>query len=328
MPFFSSSQLHANLSLNVNFPSDSCPACGSKAVGFSAGGRPFALHKCGECGLVRTEPMPDDAALVEFYQGFSFRRPELARLDRDVERVTRSLEHFMGRPRSKNARFLDYGGGFGIYCLAARRLGWEPWLFDYDRGCIDFATAQLGLPHAVADLGEVGSLKFDVIFGYHVIEHWNALDENLRTLLGLLAPRGRIIFATPHADSLEKWLRPYHLKNYWKRLRRAGEGSPRALGLTLRPKSFLCWDPPRHLFAFTAEALRQLGRRHGLDAKIQVGYNTSELFEPRQDVLPGKAPGLLAGAMARFSRLGCRALNILFPAYGEQLYVTYTRAAS
>jgi len=272
--------------------------------------------------------MPDDAALVEFYQGFSFRRPDLARLDRDVERVTPSLEYFVGRPRGDSAQFLDYGGGFGIYCLAARRLGWQPWLFDYDRGCIDFALGQLDLPHAVADLGELRGRKFDVIFGYHVIEHWNVLDKNLRTLLSILAPGGQITFATPHADSLEKWVRPYHLRNYWKRLQREGEGILRALSLALRPESFLCWDPPRHLFAFTADALLQLGRRHGLDAQIQVGYNTSALFEPRQDILPGNAPGLLAGAIARFSRFGCHALNILFPCYGEQLYVTYTRARS
>jgi SAM-dependent methyltransferase len=312
----------------LNFSSDPCPACGGSAIAFSAGGRQFGLHKCGACGLVRTEPMPSDAELMEFYQGFSFRRPDLARLERDVQRVTQSLEHFVGRPRGENARFLDYGGGFGIYCLAARRLGWQPWLFDYDRGCIDFAREQLGLPHAVADLGELSGRRFDVIFGYHVIEHWNVLDANMEALLELLAPEGRIVFATPHADSLEKWVRPYHLRNYWKRLRREGEGSARALSLALRPKSFLCWDPPRHLFAFTGEALHQLGRRHGLEAKVEVGYNTSLLHEPRQDVLPGTAPGLLAGAIARFSRFGCRALNALFPAYGEQLYVTYTRSGS
>jgi hypothetical protein len=65
-----------------------------------------------------------------------------------------------------------------------------------------------------------------------------------------------------------------------------------------------------------------------LEAKVEVGYNTSLLHEPRQDVLPGTAPGLLTGAIARFSRLGCRALKILFPAHGEQLYVTYTRSGS
>jgi SAM-dependent methyltransferase len=278
--------------------------------------------------LVRTEPMPTDAELVEFYQGFSFRRPDLARLERDVESVAQSLEHFVGRPEGENKAFLDYGGGFGIYCLAARRLGWDPWLFDYDRGCIDFAREQLDLPHAVADLGELAGRKFDLIFGYHVIEHWNALDANMRVLLDFLAPGGRMVFATPHADSVEKWVRPYHLRNYWKRLRREGEGSARAISLALRPKSFLCWDPPRHLFAFTGEALRCLGRRHGMEAKVEVGYNTSLLHEPRQDVLPASAHGFPAGAIARFSRIGCRALQVILPAFGEQLYVTYSRTSS
>jgi SAM-dependent methyltransferase len=280
--------------------------------------------------------MPNSAHLFEFYQQFAFEKPRLEDVEHDVPNIEASLRHLIGLPQPGRGRFLDYGGGFGIYCEAARRLGWEPSLFDYDRGCLDFARDQMSVARAVDDLAEFGGLKFDVIFGYHVIEHWNQIDDNMRSLLELLAPGGRIVFATPNADSFEKWVRPYHLRNYARGLVARGEGWGRAAFLTVRPRSFLCWDPPRHLFAFTADSLREIGRSHSLSVQIETGYNTSLIHEPRQYVVPNpfaprfKVPAgasdltsVLRKWVACFSWVGCKLLSHLFPGRGEQLYVTF-----
>lgn len=320
-------------------PDNICQACGSTAIAFSAGIREFTLHKCGECGLVRTNPMPKDADLVRFYQQFAFEKPTHADVDHDVPAIKGSLRHFVGSPQPGRNRFLDYGGGFGIYSKAARQLGWEPSLFDYDRGCLDYAKREMGVKRVSDDLSELQGERFDVIFGYHVIEHWNRIDENMNLLVRLLAPGGKIVFATPHADSCEKWVRPYHLRNYARGLVARGESWGRATLLTLKLNSFLCWDPPRHLFAFSADALQEIGRRHGLVSSIETGYNTSLLHEPRQYVVPNpfaprfKVPSgasslssLLRKAFACFSWVGCGVLSRIFPTRGEQLYVTYTVA--
>ncbi len=285
--------------------------------------------------------MPDDAALMAFYQQFAFEKPLREDVEHDVPAIEASLRHFIGVPQPGRNRFLDYGGGFGIYCKAARELGWEPSLFDYDLGCLDYARSEMGVARAAGDLAEFKGEQFDVIFGYHVIEHWNRIDDNMRSLLGLLAPGGRIVFATPHAESAEKWVRPYHLRNYARGLMARGEALPRAVVLTMRLKSFLCWDPPRHLFAFSADSLRELGRRHGLEAGIETGYNTSAVHEPRQYVVANpfaprfKVPrGTSAAASALrkltacFSWAGCKLLARLFPCWGEQLYVVYSRPSS
>jgi SAM-dependent methyltransferase len=320
----------------VNSSSDSCPACSTDKVAFAAGGTPFGLRKCGACGLVRTEPMPDNAALVDFYQQFAFEKPHREDVEHDVLAIKASLTHFIGVPQPGRNRFLDYGGGFGIYCKAARQLGWEPSLFDYDRGCLDYAKLEMGVERAVDNLADFQREKFDVIWGFHVIEHWNRIDENMKALLELLAPGGRVVFATPHADSCEKWARPYHLRNYARGLVARGESWGRAILLTLKLNSFLCWDPPRHLFAFSADALREIGSTHGLNSCIETGYNTSLLHEPRQYVVPnpfaprfkvppGASPlsSLLRTAFACFSWAGCGVLRRIFPNRGEQLYVTY-----
>jgi SAM-dependent methyltransferase len=285
--------------------------------------------------------MPDDAELVQFYQQFAFEKPHREDVEHDVPAIEASLRHFIGVPQPGRNRFLDYGGGFGIYCKAARRLGWEPLLFDYDRGCLDYATSDMGVERAVDNLAEFKSEKFDVIWGFHVIEHWNRIDENMVALLELLAPGGRIVFATPHSESAEKWVRPYHLRKYTMGLVSRGEALPRALLLTARLRSFLCWDPPRHLFAFSADALRAIGRRHGLETRIETGYNTSAIHEPRQYVVPhpfasrfkvpsGASPAAsaLRKVTACFSWGGCKALSALLPQWGEQIYAIYSRKPS
>jgi SAM-dependent methyltransferase len=285
--------------------------------------------------------MPDDAALMDFYQQFAFEKPLREDVEHDVSAIEASLRHFIGVPAPGRNRFLDYGGGFGIYCKAARALGWEPSLFDYDRGCLDYARSEMGVERAVGGLSEFEGERFDVIFGYHVIEHWNRIDENIEALLALLAPGGRIVFATPHAESAEKWVRPYHVRKYASGLVARSEKLPRAMLLTLRLKSFLCWDPPRHLFAFSAEALRAVGRRHGLEARVETGYNTSAVHEPRQYVVASpfaprfKVPrgsSSVASALRKFtacfSWAGCKVLALLLPRHGEQLYVVYSRRAA
>jgi SAM-dependent methyltransferase len=282
--------------------------------------------------------MPDGEELIRFYQKFAFEKPCESDTEQDVAAIEASLRHFVGLPEQGRNRFLDYGGGFGIYCKAARRLGWEPSLFDYDRGCLEYAESQMDVKCAVDDLSKFEGEQFDVIWGFHVIEHWNRIDENVVALLALLAPGGRIVFATPHAESVEKWARPYHVRNYARGLVRRGETFLRALFLTLRLKSFLCWDPPRHLFAFTAASLRAIGGRHGLLTRVETGYNTSIIYEPRQYVVPNpfavrfKVPtgssasaSVLRVLMAWFSWAGCAVLARLFPHRGEQLYVVYSR---
>ncbi len=285
--------------------------------------------------------MPDDETLRTFYVGFAFEKPAVEDAENDVPAIERSLRHFIGTPSARHDRFLDYGGGYGLYCKAARRLGWTPSLFDYDHGCLDYARDEMGVEKVSADLADFAGQQFDVIWGYHVIEHWNRIDENIAQLVGLLAPGGRIIFATPHAEGVEKWVRPYHLRNYARGLIQRGEPVGRAWRLALRRKSFFCWDPPRHLFAYTGESLRAMGRRHGLEARVETGYNTSAVYEPRCYVVPNplaprfKVPAGASGARsaarwvtAWFSWAGCRVLQRLFPRWGEQLYVTYTRAES
>ncbi len=304
-------------------PASECPACGSHGVRYRfAAADEFGLAKCGECGLVRTEPMPDEEFLAEFYQGFRFLEPSMENLESQVDRVAESLRHFIG-PATQGGTFLDFGGGAGIYCLAAAKLGYESSLFEVDRQMAEFAREKMGLARVFTDLGDLADRKFSVILACHVIEHARDPGGFLSLLRGLLREDGVLVVATPNAAMAEKYVRPRHLLRYFGRMLGAGAKWPAALAIVMSADSVFCWDAPRHLFAFTAGSLRKLAARHGFDAEPATGYNTDIVFEPRQYVLPPVSlynilqPSRWADTL---SRLLMPVVRCLRPSGGEQLY--------
>jgi len=318
-----------------------CAACLSdfplKVV--DGGSTGWSAYKCAACGLVQTHPMPSDAYLRDYYQGFDFVKSGEADIVAHVEAISKSIRFFAREPEG-SGRFLDYGGGSGIYCKAAAVLNWRAELFDLDQNMLSFARNRLGVQLTWNDLAQISQRTYEMIFAYHVIEHWNGIEEPFRRLLELLEPGGSIIFATPNARSVEKFARPNHAGNYLRKLTAMGMAETGARQLLGKVDSILCWDPPRHLFAFTPDSLRAIGNRFGLETRIFIGYNTSKRYEPRRYVFPGLLTQLRqawAGGGSRkqqswesaktFLRyLQMIVFRILYPSGGEQLYVRYRRA--
>ena len=298
--------------------------------------------KCAYCGLVQTSPMPSDNELISFYQGFSFEcnTPEVMR--RPLTAITQSLKHFIGENDESNhstKTFLDYGGGAGIYCIAAEAIGWKTTLFDYDQKTVDYGINELGVREGYADWNALKSRKFDVIFSFHVVEHWNEVENNFGNLIEKLNPGGRLIIATPNAHSIEKWFRPQHFLRYFRLWKPYMPSRWMRFKLLLKPDSVFCWDPPRHLFAWTPEAFRQLGKRFNLETTIKVGYNIDKHFEPRAYVLyPLKKRikqvrsmkinlirKILLAAWECISLPCIQLASRVAPHYGEQLYVEFEK---
>lgn len=313
--------------LSMTEPAFQCQACLGDSIGYVAGKSDHRLVKCAACGLVTTTPMPSEESLRNFYQGFSFEPPDLAELKTCLPVIVKSLEFHVGPP-IKGDRFLDYGGGYGIYCLAAKSLGWRADLFDYDVGCLDFARKFMHVEMATSEFQELEPHSYDVIFAFHVIEHWSEIKANMITLKTLLKPGGRIVIATPNCESLEKFARPRHLLNYIRQLIDLGESFPRALWLTMRLKSYLCWNSPRHLHAFNSKSLLEIGHNHGFKADTKIGYNDDPIYEPRGYIISTPTAGRaswppdspIRRIVKFYTYVAMRILRSLFPTRGEQLY--------
>lgn len=330
----------------MNPPAQSCPACESADVALRLGGdaEGFHLIKCAACGLVSTTPMPDPERLHRYYQGFRFEQPARAQWQESLRAVEQSLAVLCGDSPPQRLRFLDYGGGSGLYAAAAARLGFTATLFDVDEASLAFARQELRLPHICNEFEQLHP-PYDVVFAFHVIEHSRDLAGDFAKLVSLLAPNGRLILATPNCASFEKYCFPPLTVAYLRRLRRLGLSTLASLWRVLQPDSILCWDPPRHLYALSAASLNALARRHGLQGRTFCPYNTDPRYEPRQYVLPrrksfsawrkGRAPGrgpladgllwLARNTSVRLLRGGLGLLALLFPNRGGQLYGVFTK---
>jgi len=315
-----------------------CPSCHSNKnvfIGFSR----FIFTKCKSCGLCFTASIPSTEELITYYQGFSFERKSKDKVTGDIPSICKSLKHFIGCAPDDGIdhTFLDYGGGAGIYCLAAEQLGWKATLFDYDRDMVRYGCEELGVSEGVYDISKLKNRQFDVIFSFHVVEHWNEIEENFKGLISMLKPGGKLVIATPNARSIEKWFRPQHFLRYYRLWIPYLPNRWQRLKLLLKPNSVFCWDPPRHLLAWTPDSFRFLGERFGLKTKVTVGYNTNQIFEPRAYVLKPLRKRLrnvrkmnisafkkLILFMWEFLSTPClRLAALVAPGFGEQLYVEF-----
>jgi SAM-dependent methyltransferase len=142
---------------------------------------------------------------------------------------------------------LDVGCGRGVLLSGLARRGFEAHGFEMS------ASAASGVdPRAVVRVGkslreaDYPSAYFDQVIIWHVLEHLPDPRETLQEIRRVLKPGGRLVVAVPNYSSLQarcsgaNW---FHL------------------------------DPPRHLFHFTAEGLRQLLASTGFDIEREHHFS-------------------------------------------------------
>ncbi len=218
-----------------------CPICDARiAVPILAveGVRP-PIVRCG-CGLGRFAVTPGEREVESFYPPVYYGAPGakfhpliewLVRMvgTRHVRSLTRGL-----RP---GARILDVGCGRGVLLSVLADHGFEAHGVEVSEAACWGADprAQIRIAPRLAEARyEAG--HFDEVIFWHVLEHLPEPRETLEEARRILRPGGRLIVAVPNFASLQAaWA-----KEAWFHL-----------------------DPPRHLFHFSASALRALVVRAG-----------------------------------------------------------------
>lgn len=265
---------------NRTFSIRSCDCCGGSSVNQLPVSNGYVAVKCSECGLVQTEPVPVESELKNYYSDFGFLPPNGDEHSISLNLVKKSLLYHFG-DKEAGSTFLDYGGGYGLYAKAASELGWQVTLFEYDQSAIRFAENTFGIKSHVTKIDQLRPASFDVIWAFHVIEHLRDVNVFVDDIKRLLRPGGIAVIATPNARSWEKYFRPKHFWRYWKIWKHDKRNGFPALFKLFQFDSYFCWDPPRHLYAFTPKSLEALGRKHNVATEIRIGDNYNPLYEPR-----------------------------------------------
>lgn len=142
---------------------------------------------------------------------------------------------FADLPAGRPGRLLDVGCGDGDLVRAAQDRGWNAEGVDPDPGGVEFARRRGLTVHLGSLVGQgYEAEQFDAIVMSHVVEHLCDPIAVLQECHRILKPGGRLILATPNADS------QFHRKfgKYWIHL-----------------------DPPRHLYLFGVSTLTEVVRR-------------------------------------------------------------------
>ena len=226
-----------------------------------------AMARCRNCGTFMLEPRPTEQELGQFYQSY-FTHGEAADAldaDPDVDALTagalRSLGYrvegtslaaglarvpavrdlLQGRAYwlpSPPGRLLDVGCGDGRHLRLLRRLGWEVIGIDIDETAAEVARRRFGLDVRTCRMDELPAGSFDAVVLHHVFEHVADPGRVVSDIRRLLRPGGRCVVVTPNAASL---------------------------GQRVFGRSWVHWDPPRHLQVFVPSSLATCLTQHGFD---------------------------------------------------------------
>ena len=233
----------------------------------------FDLLRCLRCGLVVTQPMPDN--LDKYY-------PDRYRVDRQKQtgswRVKRRAEMLEKRfPHGFRGRLLDLGCGTGAFALEMQRRGWTVAVTEINDAVLDELRATgIEAKRPEEALRDGFRRPFDAITAWHVLEHIPRPLELAMRARTLLTPGGVFQATVPNFESYQAQMSGRH----WLHL-----------------------DVPRHLYHFTPQTLGSLIDKAGMRVEETRTFALEyDVFGQMQSTLNGfcRKPNVL------FERLTAR----------------------
>lgn len=191
-------------------------------------GKAFLLSKfnvnyfrCNSCGFIQTEK---PYWLAEAYSS-AISNLDVGLFSRNIylSRVTRAV---IGLFFDKKARFLDYGGGYGIFVRLMRDKGFD--FYRYDKYCENLFARQF-------DVELDSSIPYELVTAFEVFEHFENPSDDIENILKFSS---NILLSTELVPALL-----------------SGPDGWRYLGL----------EHGQHISFYTVKSLQEIAKRHGLN---------------------------------------------------------------
>lgn len=207
---------------------------------FRRTGGGLGLRRCQSCSLSFVNPRPARELLNAFYDSENY---VCHNADSGNTKTAQFLLECVTRYGPYPAkRLLDFGCGGGFLLRAARDDKWEAVGYDVGRRARSSCDAQ-GL-HVTADLGDLASSSFDVVFLNHVFEHISEPQSVLSECRRVLRKDGKLFIVVPNLAGLRARLSAPLLSKHFN--------------VDERHRAF-----PIHLFYFAPDTLSRTLEKHG-----------------------------------------------------------------
>ncbi len=245
-----------------------CPRCGHPARKYfettdlnrRVSAKTFPYYRCAPCRLIFLHPIPAD--LSDYYPNVYYPipdSPEILAKNAEEDRYKIDLiQRF-----ANSGRLLEIGPAYGGFAYLAKQAGFNVEAIEMDSRCCGFLTDIVGIKAIHSnDVVQAlsGTMPYDVIALWHVIEHLPDPWESLRAIAAKLIPGGLLVIAAPNPDSFQFRV----LGRYW-----AHVDAPRHL--TLIPERLL----EDHLRPFGVEKIFHTTADKGSIGLNRLGWQLS-----------------------------------------------------
>ena len=228
-----------------------CPLCGGssfrsalKAHYFRGNKEAFNIDECLSCGLLITNPRPEDEELAKYYNPENYvshtdeEKGIMNGLYKLVQKWNLQLKYKVLLKYAPGKKVLDYGAGTGDFVAFAQKQGADAMGLEPSEVARNTAQQKGIAIKSLDQLDELENESFDAVTLWHVLEHLEDPQKFTGRIAQKIKPGGIIIYAVPNHESFDA----RYYKDHWAAL-----------------------DVPLHLFHFKKKNLERLAQQNGLD---------------------------------------------------------------
>ena len=198
--------------------------------------------------VAATHPRPNKEKLPDYYASNEYishgnnKKSLTDQLYSVVQRIMFAKKRkWMSRHSTPSASYLDFGCGTGDFVNSLAERGWISHGIEPNEKARTFNPTY---KNVYASLGQLPSMRFDIIGLWHVLEHLPDPKETLSALEKKLTHGGIFFIALPNFNSFDA----KHYKDFWA-----------------------AYDVPRHLWHFSAKGIEKLMQALGYEMIEQRG---------------------------------------------------------
>lgn len=173
-------------------------------------GAHYNLVECTACGLIYQAEVPGDIVMHKLYT--EWLNPEIIKRNAGQRQIKQGLFMAMEIARAiqytrkvpAQVKFLDFGMGWGNWCLVAKAFGCDVYGLELGEDNLNHART-LGIKEV--SLNDLTRYRFDVINAEQVFEHLAQPLETLKTLSSVLVDGGIIRINVPQSRDFKRRLK-------------------------------------------------------------------------------------------------------------------------
>jgi len=231
----------------------------------------YSYVKCGNCGLVYTNPRPAydqdfiDAAYASYYQyAENIRLEDLNHINQSsLQMFEKEVDHIVQYDKDRTG-MLDIGSGMGTFLLAAKKYYPDNAEgLDVSVKMGEFVERNIGVKVHIAQFEDFNpGRKYSLIHMSHVLEHVPDPNGWLQHAKQLLTENGVLVINVPNKFGLGNRMQHFFYKAGLKKQFASGWSDPSRT--------------PDHLFEPTLESMKFLLNRNGFEILEHYTYSRKD----------------------------------------------------